>query len=133
MGAALCTSAEPSPLASRAVCSRDVADGATWVLLCCVGWSDRSGWLPVRLIARPCLTWRWHLLTGRPGLRGNWLRVLGFPGLVMVHWCAEPASVMGGCRTLVLSSSVDLLVDRAVFIWRDLSGSCLVLVDRPSL
>ena len=77
------------------------------------GWSDRSGWLPVRLVARPCLTWRWHLLTGRPGLRGNWLRVLGVPGLVMVHWCAEPASIMGGCRTLVLSSSVDLLVDRA--------------------
>lgn len=72
------------------------------------GWSDRSGWLPVRLVARPRLTWRQHLLTGRPGLRA-----LGVPGLVIVHWCAEPASIMGGCRTLVLSSSVDLLVDRA--------------------
>ena len=31
----------------------------------------------------------------------------------MVHWCAEPASIIGGCRILVLSSSVDLLVERA--------------------
>ena len=54
MGEVLCTSAEHSPVVSRAVCSRDVTCGATWVLLCCadevaglIGMvGSQSGWLP---------------------------------------------------------------------------------------
>lgn len=101
MGEVLCT--EHSAVVSRALYCRDVTYGATWVLLFGLsGWSHRSGWLPsqvgcqalpyVEVASADCQAWVNRQLVNSPGSPRA-----GDGPLV-----CRAASVMAGCRTLVL-------------------------------
>lgn len=82
--------------------------------------------------------WRWHLLTVRPGLTGNWLIALGVPGLVMVHWCAEQllSWLVAGlwfCDLVLTCWWIGLVPDMAVCrdleIWKLMSAHWWVGLD----